>query len=386
MTMSEEPKFCGSSATSADEAPSQALLPIAVPTLLLVCASGPELDAVCSSFLACGIRPVHVPRVELCPPPEVAPPHVFVELGLPGAKSYLEAIAHRSDLVFPVAILSRDEDPTVAHRCGALSTLERPLLPNLCVDIVLGQRRRLLAHQHSEVIVGHDQRVSTTNAFEGLLRAVGQDVRTPLATALANVEYLHELLRSEDSPLSPDEHEAVLGDTLAALQQIRAVLENVNALVPKDPPELNRIRLWAVAQRVIDELPATRNRVTLVGDAEVRGFGDEATLFEVVRTLLRRALERHAGQTQGDVTLHVYAHDTEARLTVRDHAASLSEPPHGDPFSPGLTLGKPGQSGLLLTAARHAIVRMGGSLTYVGRSQSGSAFRVRLRIAPALSS
>jgi K+-sensing histidine kinase KdpD len=344
------------------------------------------LDAVCSNILACGIRPVHVPRIELCPPADVAPPHVFIEMNLTGAPSYLEAVAKRADLVFPVAILSRGEDPTEAYRCGALSTIHRPLLPGLCVDIALGQRRRLVAQQHSEVVVGHDQRVSTTNAFEGLLRAVGQDVRTPLATSLANVEYLHELLGDRDSPLSRDEQTAVLGDTLAALQQIRAVLENVSALVPKDPPELNRIRLWAVAQRVIDELPTTRSKVTLMGDAEVRGFGDEATLFEVVRTLVRRAVERHAATNPGDITLHVYAHDTEARLTVRDLAAPSSEPPHGDPFNPGLTLGKAGQSGLLLTAARHAIVRMGGSLTYVAHSQVGSAFRVRLRIARPLPS
>jgi hypothetical protein len=179
--------------------------------------------------------------------------------------------------------------------------------------------------------------------------------------------------------MSTDEHAAVLQDTLTSLQQIRVILESVSALVPKDPPELNRIRLWAIAQRVIDELLAGSAPVSVFGDSEVRGFGDEATLVDVVRTLVRRALTRHTTASVADVAIHVYAHDTEARLTVRDRAAPSSEPPAGDPFNPGLTLGKPGQSGLLLTAARHAIVRMGGSLSYVPKSKAGYAFRVRLR-------
>jgi C4-dicarboxylate-specific signal transduction histidine kinase len=144
---------------------------------------------------------------------------------------------------------------------------------------------------------------------------------------------------------------------------------------------LNRIRLWAVAQRVLDQLPTGASQVTLVGDPDVRGFGDESTLFEITGTLVRRALAhitQHAGTT---ITIHVYAHDTEARLTVHDPSANTSEPPLGDPFSPGLTLGRPGQSGLLLTAVRHAVVRMGGTLSYVPRTRAGHAFRVRLRLA-----
>jgi C4-dicarboxylate-specific signal transduction histidine kinase len=158
-------------------------------------------------------------------------------------------------------------------------------------------------------------------------------------------------------------------------------MENVSGFVPKEPPLLNRIRLWSVAQRVIDELASGTAKVSLLGDPEVRGWGDESTLFDVTTILVRRSLERRSSSTVAKVTLHVYAHDTEARLTVHDYSSPSSEPPAGDPFHPGLTLGRPGQSGLLLAAARHAVVRMGGALSYVPRTKAGCAFRVRLRIA-----
>jgi len=383
MSLREEPKPFGSNAPAVDEAPSQALLPIAVPTLLLVCQAGIDADAICSSSLGLGIRPVQVPRLELAPPPDRAPSHCVLDLSIPGAGVYLEAIAKLADHAIPIALLDSRDGATEAYRLGAVTTLVRPVEPALITAILSGQRRRILQLRHADVVVEHGRRVSTTNAFEGLLRALGQDVRNPLATALANVEYLSELNRGGTSPMTPSEDAAVVGDTLSSLQQIRMVLESVSALIPKVPPDLNRIRLWSVAQRVLDDLPTGIAPVTIVGDADVRGWGDEANLFEVVGTLVRRALLASSDEDRPpQISIHVYAHDTEARLTVRDYASQSSdERTTGDPFHPGLTLGKPGQSGLLLTAARHAIVRMGGTLSYVPKTKTGCAFRVRLRIA-----
>jgi K+-sensing histidine kinase KdpD len=381
MPLPEGPKRYGNNEGAGEEAPSVALLPVAVPTLLLLCSEGADLDNVCSHVLSSGIRPVHVPKIELAPPTESAPRHCFIELGLPGASAYLRAIAQSTERLYPVALLSSPDEAVEAYRLGAIATLTRPLIPEQVVAMLEGQRERLLLQQHSEVVVEHDRRLSTTNAFEGLLRALGQDVRNPLATALANVEFLNEVRDSRASPFTEEEYKAVVQDTLDSLQVIRQIIENVSGFMPKEPPVLNRLHLWSVAQRVIDEQSTDSKRVTLLGDPEVRGWGDETTLFDVTTTLVRRALDRRSSSDTMKVSIHVYAHDTEARLTVHDYSPPSSDPPAGDPFHPGLTLGRPGQSGLLLAAARHAIVRMGGALSYVPRTKAGCAFRVRLRLA-----
>jgi hypothetical protein len=156
MSTPEEPKLYGNQEGTAEEAPSQALLPVAVPTLLLLCAAGPDLDAVCAIVIRSGVRPVHVPRVELAPPAENAPRHCFIDLDLPGASAYLQALAKSPD-TFPVAIVSPHGDAAKAFRLGAIATLQRPLLPELVEAIITGQRQRILQRKHSS---------STTGAFQ----------------------------------------------------------------------------------------------------------------------------------------------------------------------------------------------------------------------------
>jgi signal transduction histidine kinase len=291
------------------------------------------------------------------------------------------ALTRSLESLFTMALVASEEEAIEAFHRGAITTITRPLDPELVAAILVSQRNRRLVQQRSEVVVEHDRRLSTTNAFEGLLRALGQDVRNPLAAALANVEFLNEVRDTRGSPITSEELGAVVQDTLVSLQQIRQIIENISGFIPKEPPELHRIRLWSVAQRVIDELSTGPDTLTLRGDPDVRGWGDETTLYEVTSTLVRRALERNPSSGLTKIGLHVYAHDTEARLTVHDYSPPSSDPPPGDPFRPGLTLGRPGQSGLILSAARHAVVRMGGNLSYVPRTKAGYAFRVRLRLA-----
>jgi K+-sensing histidine kinase KdpD len=381
MPSSAPPHQDRNASPSAEEAPSLALLPVAVPTLLLLCPPGPDLEAICSSVLNAGIRPFHVPRVELAPSTENVPRHCLLDLSLPGANSYFQAIIKSKETIFVTAIVHTREQALDAYRWGAVGTVERPLDPEMIGAILAGQRERILVQQHSEVVVEHDKRVSTTNAFEGFLRALGQDVRNPLATALANVEFLNEMRDGLGLPITAEDRNAVVQDTLASLQKIRLIIENVSGFMPKEPPLLNRLRLWSIAQRVIDELSTSPEQISLQGDPDVRGWGDETTLFDVTTTLVRRSLDRRSSSANAKVAIHVYAHDTEARLTVHDFSPPSSDPPAGDPFHPGLTLGKPGQSGLMLAAARHAVVRMGGTLSYVPRTKAGCAFRVRLRLA-----
>lgn len=381
MSLHEEPHDPGSGSITVDEAPSIALLPAAVPPLLIATREGPDLEQVVAECLRLGLRPVHLPDLDRAPQVPEAPEICVVESSLPGAKDYLQALFKSPRTHFVVAVANDPATEAELYQQGANVVLRRPLDAKVMVAVLSANRRRALKAQQSEVVVEHDRRVSAADAFEGLLRALGQEVRNPLATALANMEYLSEET-AKGARLTLEDQASVVDDSLASLRQIRLVLENISALIPREPPLLSQLRLWSVAQRVIDELPASNTQVSLIGDSEVRGWGDETTLVEVATSLVRRAIaDKETQRGSSHVSIHVYAHDDEARMTVHEHRPSNTSQLTSDPFNPSLTLGEPGQSGLLLTAARHAMVRMGGSLAFVPKMKSGCAFRMRLRIA-----
>jgi C4-dicarboxylate-specific signal transduction histidine kinase len=200
---------------------------------------------------------------------------------------------------------------------------------------------------------------------------------------LANIEYLAEVASGQDSPMTAEEHGALLADTLDAMQRLRTTLEGMSEPILRDPLVLEEVRLWTVAQRVVDALPSGARLVELKGTLAVRGWGDESKLVEVASMLVRRAIERQAGAPPPLVTIHVYAHGTEACLTIRERplqAQSLRRTSE-DPFTPMRTPTNRGHSGLLLAAARHAVVKMGGTLSFVSQKEAGCAFRLRIPLA-----
>lgn len=360
-----------------DEAPSQALLPCLDRTILFVCRISAEIENVCAKLLEHGLRPSVVQSVDQAPRSSLAPYHCFIDWSLPGAPDYLGTLTAQSNEIWPVALVQDDAESARAYLCGALSTVRQPL----CVEEVLaclqGHRARRARRVVDDAVLIHDQRITAADAFESMIRTLGHELRTPLATALANLEYVVE---GSGTDTDPEQH-AVLSDTLEAMQCLRGTLDGMTALLPQDPPVLEQVRLWRVAQRVLDALPNGAQWVELRGEPGIRGWGDEAILVSLVSILVRRTLNRNSKIDHPTVSLHVYAHDKEARITVRERTEVGEDSPDEDPFV-GISPGKSAlHEGLQLASARHAVVKMGGLLNYIARGKTGSAFRVRLRLA-----
>jgi signal transduction histidine kinase len=378
MAVRENPTLFGSTLPP-DEAPSQALLPVADRAVLFLCSPGPDLDHVCHELLDMGMRPKVAQNIAEAPNVSDAPHHCFVDWSLQGAAGYIVELSKSSRDLYPVALVDCARSSAEAFASGAVATASRPILSDELLSCVRGQCLRRERRRASDAVLGHDQRVSAATAFEAMLRTLGHELRSPLATALANVEYLVDVAQSAVSPMSNQEQFALVTDSLEALQRLRASLEGMSALTPNDPQVTEQVRLWRVAQRVVDELPNGTPLVELQGDHLVRGWGDEAKLVQASSFLVKRALERHPDAEGPRITLHVYAHNAEARLTVRERIPN--PPSERDPFTPAPNPPSGGQGGLQLAAVRHAIVKMGGILSYVSQKDGGSAFRIRLRLA-----
>jgi signal transduction histidine kinase len=381
MVEDEKESLFGSTDASPDEAPSRAMLPAANSAVLVVCDPGRDIDDVCRALLENGVRPKVVPSLKAAAPASAAPAICFVEWSLDGAARYIAELSESASEVQAVAIVDSPRTSALAYAAGATATVIRPLLPEEVIACLHSLQLRHERQRKNDADLEHGQRVTAATACEATLRELGLELRTPLATGLANVEYLIDVAQAAVSPLSHEEHLAVMTDTLEAMQRIRATLEGMSVLIPWTPPALEPVRLFRVAQRVIDSLPKGTNLVDLEGDPQVRGFGDEALLVEVTSILVKRALDRQNESKAPPVSLHVYAHDTEARLTVRERPSRSSQRRTSeDPFSTVRDSSPDGQGGLRLAAARHAIVKMGGILNYVAHREAGSAFRIRLRL------
>jgi len=355
---------------------------VASQVVLLIARPGVDLDAATKSIIGTGMRTKVVAALHEAPLAAAAPELCFVEWSLPSAPDYIAEMSHLQRDLLPVVFVGSRTESAAAFAHGAMATLQRPFLPEEILGCLVGMRERRELRRLTTAAAEHDQRASAATAFEAVLRTLGQELRIPLATALANVEYLAEVAQSAVSPLSDEEQLAVTTDTLDAMQRLRAVLEGMSVLALKDNPVLDQVRLWHVAQRVIDELPGGTHLVELQGDRSIRGWGDEMTLVDVTSILVRRAIARRSAAQEPRISLHIYAHDTEARLTVREWGASGSRRrTTDDPFAAGRSGRNGGQAGLELAAARHAVVKLGGMLSYVSQKDAGCAFRVRLRLA-----
>lgn len=367
-----------------EEAPSQALLPLGDHSVLFVCLPYPEVEAVCSNLLEQGIRPNLVQSVDRAPAPANSPRHCLLDWSLPGVPDYLSALDGETDEMWPIAIVENESEAALAYARGAVATIRKPLRSQEILACLRVHRHRRARRVVADAALVHDQRITAADTFESMLRTLGQELRNPLATALANIEYFVEQEKIATEPLLDADQSALLADTLAAMQSLRSTLEGMTLLLPRDPPVLEQVRLWRVAQRVVDTLPRGTQLVELRGEPGIRGWGHESTLADLVSLLVRRALRRHPKSEAPAVSMHVYAHDTEARITVRERPLpELHEQLATDPFgvlTPGVGAA---QGSLQLLAARHAVVKMGGLLSYVVHDTLGYAFRVRLRLAQA---
>jgi two-component system, NtrC family, C4-dicarboxylate transport sensor histidine kinase DctB len=152
----------------------------------------------------------------------------------------------------------------------------------------------------------------------------------------------------------------------------------VSSLVKGAPPVLEKVDLWSVAERAVASVRAHDTRVEIAGEHAVRGWGNIALLEQVAANLVQNALDATQGQDKRHVLVRVYAANGEARISVRDNGPGVPAALRQRIFEPFFTTKGERGTGLGLVLVRHAVSRMGGTLS-LGPSERGAVFRVRLR-------
>jgi two-component system C4-dicarboxylate transport sensor histidine kinase DctB len=213
--------------------------------------------------------------------------------------------------------------------------------------------------------------------IESVLATIGHEIRNPLAAALANVECLRE---AAQLPLSEEDHKGTIDDTVIALRRIQDVMSAVSSLVKGAPPVLEKVSLWGVAERAVASVRPDDTRIEIAGEQAIRGWGNASLLEQVVANLVQNALDATLGQDRRHVLVRVYAASGEARISVRDNGPGVPASLRQRIFEPFFTTKGERGTGLGLVLVRHAVSRMGGTLS-LGPSENGAVFRVRLRSA-----
>jgi signal transduction histidine kinase len=356
-------------------------LPAVDERVLFVAPPRPELSQVFNTLLVNGLQPIHVERFDEIGLSIGEFIHVFVDVSIPGALQWLEKSAEQQDelLAFGLIQPGAREGSTLA--AGAIATLQLPLEPADVLLCINRNRKRIERHRRLKELADCERQKMVAASVEGVLATVCNELRNPLAAALANVEYLRDLSNGETLSSSADDTHVIVEDTFDALQRVRSIVESLATLVKNEHFEAKRVVFWEIAQSVLDELGRCAAPVSLSGDPTVRGWADEDLLRQVLSTLIRRAL--NAAEASGSaphVKLHVYATETEARISVRDNGPSFPADLLKSLLESSPAALRHGSSEMLLAITHHAVVRMGGNLDYAQRRSAGSVFRIRLRV------
>ncbi len=152
--------------------------------------------------------------------------------------------------------------------------------------------------------------------------------------------------------------------TVIALRRIQDVMTAVSSLVKGAPPTLEKVGMWGVAERAV---AAVRPHEHPHRD---RGRGVRARLGQTHRcsskswpTWCKTRSTATLGQEKRHVLVRVYAASGEARISVRDNGPGVPAALRQRIFEPFFTTKGERGTGLGLVLVRHAVSRMGGTLS-----------------------
>jgi signal transduction histidine kinase len=300
-----------------------------------------------------------------------------LDADVPGALDFLRRINAHGLTLHAIVIIPRGASESEALTAGAHLTLQRPVHP---ADLVMCLQRFRTQQDHyarSRDVFDRDRPSVPPPLIESVLATIGHEIRNPLAAALANVECLREIT---PQGLTEEDRKSTLDDTAIALRRIQDVMSAVSSLVKGAPPTLEKVALWGVAERAVASVRPHHARIEIAGEEGVRGWGNGALLEQVVANLVQNALDATANLERAHVLLRVYSASGEARISVRDNGPGVPAALRQRIFEPFFTTKGERGTGLGLVLVRHAVSRMGGTLS-LGPSERGAVFRVRLRSA-----
>jgi signal transduction histidine kinase len=344
-------------------------------SLLLLLAPGPDVAPLVRAVEAEGFSVVPITDVAAAESSGYVPRLAVLDGAAPGALDFLRRInAHGTTLQAIVAIAPGQRE-SEALAAGAQLTLQRPLAPADVLSCLQRFRSQQELVSQSRDVFDRERPSVPPPLIESVLATIGHEIRNPLAAALANVECLRD---SAAHSLSEEDLRATIDDTVLALRRIRDVMSAVSSLVKGTPPVLEKVDLWQIAERAVASVRSQNTRIDIAGERSVGGWGNAALLEQVVANLVQNALDATLGQAKRHVLVRVYAASGEARISVRDNGPGVPAALRQRIFEPFFTTKGERGTGLGLVLVRHAVSRMGGTLT-LGPSEHGAVFRVRLR-------
>jgi len=346
-------------------------------SVLMLLEPGPDVPPLVRALEREGFTVVPISDAATAEASGYVPRLAIVDEGAPGALDFLRRINAHGTTLQAIVTIARGGSESEALKAGAQLTLQRPLAPD---DVLACLQRFRAQHEHlarSRDVFDRDRPSVPPPLIEGVLATIGHEIRNPLAAALANVECLRE---AAVTPLSDEDRQGTIDDTVIALRRIQDVMTAVSSLVKGAPPTLEKVGMWGVAERAVASIRPHDTRIEIAGEDAVRGWGNGALLEQVVANLVQNALDATLGQEKRHVLVRVYAASGEARISVRDNGPGVPAALRQRIFEPFFTTKGERGTGLGLVLVRHAVSRMGGTLS-LGPSERGAVFRIRLRAA-----
>lgn len=347
-------------------------------SVLLLLQPGPDVSGLLRELKEEGFTVVPINDAKAAESSGYVPRLAILDSAVPGALDFLRRINAHGNTLHAIVALGRGEKESEAIAAGAQLTLQRPLAPADVLACLQRFRTQQELTARSRDVFDRERPSVPPPLIEGVLATIGHEIRNPLAAALANVECLREGFAV--APLSEEERKATIDDTVIALRRIQDVMTAVSSLVKGAPPVLEKVSLWSVAERAVAAVRPHDTRIEIAGEHGVRGWGNGALLEQVVANLVQNALDATLGQERRHVLVRVYTSAGEARISVRDNGPGVPAALRQRIFEPFFTTKGERGTGLGLVLVRHAVSRMGGTLS-LGPSEHGAVFRVRLRSA-----
>jgi len=361
---------------AADEADS-GVFPLSDQSVLLLLGSGPDFAVLARAIEEEGFSVVPVSDVASAEASGRVPRLAILDASFSGALDFLARINAHGTILYAIVALEPGSRESGALAAGAQVTLQKPLDPKDVLTCLQRFRTQQNATMRSRDVFDRERPSVPAPLIESVLATIGHEIKNPLAAALANVECLRE---SQVTALSEEDLRSTIDDTAIALRRIQVVMAAVSSLVKGAPPVLEKVELWGVAERAVASVRQHDTRIELAGDRGIRGWGNTSLLEQVVANLVQNALDATSGQTKPHVLVRVYSTSGEARISVRDNGPGVPASLRQRIFEPFFTTKGERGTGLGLVLVRHAVSRMGGTLS-LGPSERGAVFRVRLRLA-----
>jgi signal transduction histidine kinase len=344
-------------------------------SVLLLLTPGPDLAPLTKAIQDEGFAIAPISDTASAEATGFVPRLAVLDAKFPGTLDLLSRINAYGTTVHAVVAVEPGTRESDAIAAGAQLTLQRPLDPGDVLRCLHRFRAQQELMARSRDVFDQARPSVPPPLIESVLATIGHEIRNPLAAALANVECLRE---GASSTFSEEDRQGTLDDTALALRRIQDVMSAVSALIKGAPPVLEKVELWSAAERAMASVMAQDARIEIAGDHAVEGWGNVALLEQVVANLVQNALDATQGQTRRHILVRVYAATGEARISVRDNGPGVPAALRQRISEPFFTTKGERGTGLGLVLVRHAVTRMGGTLT-LGPSERGAVFRVRLR-------